>query len=175
MLVIRQNIPGGDSFTKRTLRRMRRLALNDQVDCDVRRLALKITEGIRGQDALTQIGAIRGWLMNHLMFTRDPRKHELLIAPRILVRSLRKPENHGIIRVDCDDVATLAAALGSAVGLDARFVAVAYLSNNNSAPRHVWGELAPPGSDQWQEMDVTRVYQGLPPKSAITNRWTLKV
>lgn len=174
MLVIRQNFLGGDAFTKRTLRRMAGLARHDQVNPDVRRLALRITEGIRGQDALTQIGVIRGWLMNHCMFTRDPRKHELLIAPRILVRSLHKPENHGILRIDCDDVATLAAALGGAVGLDARFVAVAYLSQNG-APRHVWGELAPPGSEHWQEMDVTRSYQGLPPKSAITKQWTLKV
>jgi hypothetical protein len=173
--VIRHNLPGGHAGTVRTVRRMRGLAFKGQVDPDVRRLALRITDGIGGQDALAMIGVIRGWMSSHIMFTRDPRKHELLIAPRILVRSLRNPANHGIIRVDCDDVATLGAALGGAVGLDARFVVVAYLSRNQGAPKHVWAELSPPMVEQWMEVDTTRDFQGLPPQSAIRSKWTLNV
>jgi len=158
-----------------TVRRMRRLAISGQADPDVRRLALRITDGFRGQDALGMIGAIRGWMSEHIMFTRDPRKHELLIAPKILVRSLRNPANHGILRIDCDDVAILGAALAGAVGLDARFVVVAYLSKNPGAPRHVWAELSPPMQKRWHEVDVTRDFQGLPPQSAIRWKWTLNV
>lgn len=175
MLIKRQSLPGGNAFTVATVRRMRRLAVAGQADPDVRRLALRITDGFRGQDSLGMIGAIRGWMMNHIVFTRDPRKHELLIAPRILVQSLRKQGNHGILRIDCDDVATLAAALGGAVGLDARFVVVAYLSKTKGAPRHVWAELSPPLKKQWQEVDVTRDFQGLPPQSAIRWKWALNV
>jgi transglutaminase-like putative cysteine protease len=165
------------SFTRATVRRMRRLALRDQVDPDVRRLALRITESVGGQDAIGQASAIRGWLMNHVSFTRDPRKHELLIQPRILVRSLRNPANHGMVRIDCDDVATLAATLGGAIGLDARFVVVSF-NSPLAHQRHVWAELATPvhvPNKQWYEMDVTRSFQGLPPKTAISDRWVMNV
>lgn len=159
----------------KTVRRMKQLAIDGQADPDVRRLALRITDGFRGQDSQGMIGAIRGWMSSHIVFTRDPRKHELLITPRILVRSLRNPANHSTLRIDCDDVATLGAALGGAVGLDARFVVVAYLSKFKGAPRHVWAELSPPMRKQWQEVDTTRDFQGLPPRSAIRWKWTLNV
>jgi len=84
---------------------------------------------------------------------------EMLHGPAWQVQQIRA---RGIVQVDCDDVAMLAAALGKAVGLRARFVVVGF--DSRTAPyRHVWAELSPRARvPMWSEMDVTRPAQGLP-------------
>jgi len=80
-------------------------------------------------------------------------------GPRGLVQ--RSAGQRGVAQVDCDDVAMLGAALGKAVGLRARFVAVAF--GPRGAPyRHVWAELGPRTNNVWLDMDTTRPAQGLP-------------
>ncbi len=70
-------------------------------------------------------------------------------------------DKYGEEHVDCDDAAILAAGLGKAVGLLARFVLVGFRSSR--APfSHVWTELRSPTGGPWVEMDVTRSVQRLP-------------
>ena len=67
--------------------------------------------------------AIRAWLQKHFRFVRDPLGVELLRDPQY---QLRQWMAQGYISGDCDDVAILGAALGKAVGIGARFMAVGF-------------------------------------------------
>lgn len=125
----------------------------------VRLTATDIVAGLGGTNGVEQANAIRDWLDVHTEFLRDPDGVEMLHGP---AWQIQRVWTQGRVLVDCDDVAMLAAALGKAVGLRARFVVVGFDSRN--APfRHVWAELSPRSRQpQWVDMDVTRPSQGLP-------------
>lgn len=136
---------------------MRAMVYREFVNPTVRLTASEITAGF-GSDGVEQAHAIRDWLENRTEFLRDPDGIEMLHGPVWQVQQIRK---YGVVRVDCDDVAMLSAALGKSVGLRARFVVVAF--DNAKAPyRHVWTELAPRKNAAWVDMDITRPAQGLP-------------
>ncbi|MGH3589542.1 MAG: transglutaminase domain-containing protein [Pseudonocardiaceae bacterium] len=101
---------------------------------------------------------MREWVEAHTEFLRDPDGAEMLHGPSWQIQTVL---TQGRVYVDCDDVAMLAAALGKAIGLRARFVVVAF-SSPNAPFRHVWTELSPRPTPQWVEVDVTRPAQGLP-------------
>ena len=162
--------PGGDLQTWATVMRMRRLARQGMVHPVVRRQALEIVAGIPGRDADAQIAALHQWLARHSWFVRDPKIAELLVSPWQQLADLTR---QGILTYDCDDAAMLAAALGGAIGLRARFVVVGFRSR--SAPfRHVWTELSPPvRPPRWTALDVTRKSQRLPHLER--RRWDVSV
>lgn len=174
MRVFSRRIPGGDLGVLVTLGTMRGYARRGMYQPDVRQLALDITTGLPGRDSRSQIFAIRNWLDTFVWFTRDPTSAELLYTPERMVKLLRDPRRGGILRIDCDDVAILAAAIGGSVGLRSRFVVVGFLSP--SAPfRHVWTELAAPeGAGGWLDMDVTRGAQAINPAN-ISRRMIVQV
>lgn len=150
-------LPGGDLGTYLTLGQMRAMVLREFMLPDVRLCASRIA-GPYGSDGAAQAVAIRAWLEDHVAFLRDPDGVEMLHGPAWQVR---RALTQGVVYVDCDDVAVLAAALGKAAGLKARFVVVGF--GSPKAPfRHVWTELAAPGSRHWIECDITRPAQGLP-------------
>ena len=165
-------IPGGVWGTRTIVGYMKRLVREGKVSPLVRDLALSITRGVPGRDGLAQAVAIRNWLAINVDFTRDPSGAELLYTPQRLARILT--ERGPPLRIDCDDVAVLAAALGASIGLRARFQFVGFLSPR--APiRHVWAELASPSGDRrWVQQDVTRTSQPLPMNRAVRRRWTVK-
>lgn len=152
-------LPSSDIGTYLTLAQMRSMVYREFMQPAVRLLATDIVRGIGGKDGVEQAHAIREFLVQHTEFLRDPDGVEMLHGPVWQVQQILQ---RGVVQVDCDDVAMLAAALGKAVGLRARFVAVGFV-NKKSPYRHVWAELstqtAPP---QWIDMDVTRPAQGLP-------------
>lgn len=164
--------PGGDFQTWATVLRMRRLARQGMVHPVVREKALEIVAGVPGRAYDALIAALHQWLVAHSWFTRDPAIAELLVTPWQQLADLTR---RGILTYDCDDAAILAAALGGAVGLKARFVVVGFRSRN--APfRHIWTELAAPSGPtrgQWVALDVTRRSQRLPRLEV--RRWTVPV
>jgi hypothetical protein len=165
-------IPGGDAGTASVISWMKKLAVEGKRAPSVRQAALNITAGIPGRDGLRQIHAIRNWLASTIAFTRDPEGQELLYTPQraLHILTTRGPP----LRLDCDDVAMLAAALGGSVGLRSRFQVVGFLSPN--APyRHVWADLQSPTGGPWVQMDVTRTHQPLPMDAAITRRKIVRV
>lgn len=174
MRVLASSIPRGDWGTYVIVRKMRSLARKGMSAPSVRNLALEIVRGIPGKDSYSQIFAIKDWLHTHIWFTRDPHSAELLYTPERMVTILRNPVHGGILQVDCDDAAILAAALGGAVGLRSRFVVVGFLQPN--APyRHIWTELSDPHvASKWFEMDVTRGVQQIPTEQ-ISRRLTVEV
>lgn len=136
---------------------MRRLAINAAVQPAVREVGARIVLGVPGMDGTLQAKVIREWIADHVEFLRDPYGVEALHEPVVMLRAIL---TRGVVQVDCDDVAILAAALGRTIGLRARFVTVGF--NSPTAPfRHVWTELADPRAQVWVDVDVTRPAQGL--------------
>lgn len=166
------SIPKGDAGVRATVRHMRRIARKARYSPAIRFKALEIIRGVSGRDALSQISNIREWLDEHISFVRDPVGGELIVEPDEALELLDR--GHFPLRLDCDDVAVLAAALAESIGLRARFVVVGFHSRR--APfRHVWTELAAPSrASRWYDMDVTRMVQGLP-LNAISRRWIVEV
>ena len=126
MQVRAYSIPWGDRGTKAVIRRMVKFARSGSVHPIVRNQAVDIlhNEGIEGRDSQSQVLAIRDWLDSNLEFMRDPSGAELVQSPARMLADLTDPGRPPILRVDCDDAAVLAAALGKAMGLRARFVGV---------------------------------------------------
>lgn len=124
----------------------------------VRDAAVSIVRYLPPRAYVEQARAIRTWLNDRIVFLRDPVGVEVSYSPDAMLRSIAQ---HGVANVDCDDAAVLAAVLGRAIGLRARFVLVAFV-NPRSPFAHVWAELAPPHEDVWTEMDVTRSQRELP-------------
>lgn len=151
-------IPSGDGGTYATLGHMARLVRGAIIVPRVRYVAAKIASDASSRDGTAQARAIRAWVEDHTVFLRDPFGVELLHDPAVLVVAIL---TKGLVHVDCDDVAMLAAALGMAAGLRARFTVVGF-DSPKSPFRHVWTDLSDPrGTPRWIEMDVTRPAQGL--------------
>jgi hypothetical protein len=152
-------LPTGDLGTFMTLGTMRSMVAREFLLPVVRLTATDIVAGLGGADGVEQAHMIREWIDAHTEFLRDPDKVEMLHGPSWQVQRILQT---GRIYVDCDDVAMLAAALGRAVGLRARFVVVGF-SRQNAPFRHVWAELSPRRPQpQWIEMDLTRAAQEMP-------------
>lgn len=141
-------IPAGDAGTWATLRKMRQLARHAATDPIVRKTAVGLVTGVPGSQLQARI--LADWIGAHVSFVRDPATAEALHTVPFMLRTIAE---RGILGVDCDDVATLAAALGLSVGLSARFVVLAFNSPHFS---HVFTALGPGNFP----VDPTRPAQG---------------
>jgi len=132
---------------------MRALANNRCSHPHIRDLALRIIG--HATTPGEQITRLRSWLRSRIRFVPDPDVTELLHDPVLLAQWI---ERDGSTGVDCDDVATLGAALGKAIGIPARFVVVGFYFPD--APYgHIWTELF--DGERWRELDTTRQAQGV--------------
>lgn len=134
---------------EQTLAWMRKFALQGEDSPQIRQLAEHITRGVRQRDYLSEYAAILNWVRKNIRYTRDPRTIEQVSAPISTVQ--RKTG-------DCDDMATLLAALVLSVGGQVRFCAGAFAQSPMGAdgkkmPSHVWAEAFDPGSNQWIVLD----------------------
>jgi transglutaminase-like putative cysteine protease len=75
------------------------------------------------RDNATRATFLRSWLAQHTQFKADPDNLELV---RTAVEQLARIARGGVMRGDCDDVATLGAALALAGGLQPRFVVLGF-------------------------------------------------
>jgi len=104
----------------------------------------------RGADPAEKAQLIREFVDYAVTFTPDPLGLELVKSPEYMLREFfAQGEAFG----DCDDVAVLAAALGMAVGIPARFTLLGF--SPTQPFRHVLTELYTP-CQGWVEMDTTR-------------------
>lgn len=116
-----------------------------------------------GQDAAEKAQLIREFVDHAVTFTPDPLGLELVKSPEYLLREFfTRGEAFG----DCDDVAVLAAALGMAVGIPARYTLLGFSLTDPF--RHVLTELFTP-CQGWVELDTTRPDQ-FPPGLKVV-RW----
>lgn len=145
------------------------LADDVRAACDVpsvvyfaRRLA--VNAGVRRQYA--QALAIRQWLASVWRFVDDPLDRDLFVTPE---RALQEYNETGIVTGDCDEAATLGAALGYAVGMQAQFVALAFPSGDpdeDSRFSHVFAALLT-DDNRTVSLDITRPAGPVPAPSRV--------
>jgi transglutaminase-like putative cysteine protease len=162
-------ILGGDAQTRATLRIMRDVANQSLVDPAVVETAIDIVRYVDGRNTVQLARSIRAWLADRIRFLPDPLVDgDFLRTPRFLLNEIH---SYGFARADCDDTATLAAALGKAAGLPARFVVLAFFDRR--APyAHVFTELET--AEGWLECDVTES-QSAPVRQHISRAATFTV
>jgi transglutaminase-like putative cysteine protease len=141
---------------------MRRLANAALVDPVVIETARRIVEdaGVLGRNEGGKFNAIREWLLAHVQFLPDPVGVELLATPRYMLDTIRRAQ---FVSGDCDDAAILGAALGKAVGLRAKYRALAFGARSRPFS-HVYTLLLVRG--QWANLDTTRSTRFAPPDAA---------
>ena len=151
------SVPDGDAGTYQTVQWMRAIVHRNAVDPVVRQTTAAAVRGVPFDRGNIHAELIRQWIEARTYFLADPTYAEALHAPEWQIRQIL---TRGVIGVDCDDIAMLAAAMGLAIGLQARFVIVGFTSPK--APfRHIWTELAAVRSPRWVVIDPTRPMQGL--------------
>ena len=159
------SIPYGDTGIRRTVGKMRDLSHEALLSPLVVETAALIVTGARTEEERAY--RIRDWLASAVSFQPDPLGVELIRSPIYLLRQIQE---QGAAWGDCDDVATLAAALGMAVGLPASFVLLGFDSLGPFS--HVYTQLWTQGG--WVEMDTTAPDQ-FPPGLQIVKAETHEV
>lgn len=134
--------------TDDTVRLMRQFALGPEGEQHfrVRQWAEKIVRDIAPKHYLSEILALRHWATdrNVIRYTNDARHVEQVKTP---LRSLLEVEQNGFALLDCDDIATLLAALGMSVGKEAEFVVAGFGAPGEYT--HVFVRFREPKSGQW--------------------------
>lgn len=125
-----------------TMRYMKRFALQGEEAPEVRVVAEGIVAELMGRDYVSEYVAVLNWVRQHIRYTRDPRTIEQVRSPQV---TLARRQG------DCDDMATLIAALVAQLGGSTRFVAAAF--GPGRALAHVWAEAFDPASKQWVVLD----------------------
>lgn len=107
----------------------------------VRNQALAIVDGLPSRDFRGEVQAVYHWVRDNIRFVRDIEGIETLATPQ---RTLSLGQG------DCDDQATLVAAILTALGFTTRFVAVGFGPGQFS---HVFAEVQLNG--RWIPLETT--------------------
>lgn len=108
----------------------------------VRQLAINILRNVPSKNWMAEAEAIRRWVANNIRYTRDVAGVETLQTPEVTLK----------LRVgDCDDQATLVAAMLESVGFETRLVAI---GGRDGEYDHVMAEAAVPGRG-WLTVETT--------------------
>lgn len=111
-----QELPSGSAGTRATLRHMSRLVREFKKTLPIRDTALSIIQSVPGhKNWVGQIKSLHAWVRDNVQYVRDVNGVETLATP---VQTL------DYMQGDCDDQATLLAALLESVGHPTRFVAI---------------------------------------------------
>jgi transglutaminase-like putative cysteine protease len=121
---------------------MRQLALAAQTDWPLRHLVENICRHIRPKDYLSEMVALYHFVCRAVRYQRDPATVELVKTPRATLET-------GV--GDCDDIATLLAALILLCGSQARFVTVGF--RHHGPFTHVYCEGLDPRTKRWVALD----------------------
>lgn len=149
LLGYRAPLLAGDAGTEQTIHLMRHLVDEALSDSNFVRKAIEIVRSAPAYDDFAEVQAIYNWVLANIRFTKDPVTKEKLYPPAELLK---------IRAGDCDDISMLIAALGMAVGYNARFITLSANSDSPNEFSHVYPELeVPPGSQNWVPMDAARV------------------
>lgn len=111
----------------------------------VRFQAEDIVKLVSAKDYLSEILAIRHWVNLRIPYLRDPSHVEWIRDPERLVVDIKK---NGIVRADCDEYASLVAALWLAVGNEVEFVTAGF-GPPGTPHSHVFARAKIPKTDLW--------------------------
>lgn len=112
-----QGIPEGPRGVNMTLRAMSRYVKQAKRQYPIRELALSLVQRNGQKDWFGEIRDIHAFVRDNIRYVKDIRGIETLATPEMTLK---------IGQGDCDDKATLLAALLEAVGHPTRFVALAF-------------------------------------------------
>lgn len=157
-----------DDQAKATLTQMQRMvrAVLGNHDWLLFARGIQVNAGVDMRNAGAMAYVVRDYVSRRLRFVRDPVGIESLTPPMVHMRALER--TRGAIAGDCDDAATLSAALALAVGIPATYTIVAFDWKRGPTPyQHVFTTLYPKGAPPLK-CDTTRNAQKFPPKVART-------
>jgi hypothetical protein len=170
MDVLTRELPDGEAGRHATLAFMADLATQRAITPTVRAAAVALARETRPGarvDRTRFAAMLRRFLEARVTFLEDPATGDELVQDPVAM--LEEIQAHGRALGDCDDVATLGAALALAAGLAVRFVVI-YFANAEFA--HVWTDVY--DGDNWRDLDTTAPAQGTD-RYEVTQRWTLDV
>jgi hypothetical protein len=127
-----------------TIEVMAQAVLEDADHFETRMLAEMLCEGLDSKDYTSEYLACYYCVLQSCRYMRDPRRTELVRAPYVIARQIlagRRPS------IDCDDAATLIAALDQAIGGSPQFVTVAFDDRSYDGQRqysHVYTQARDP-------------------------------
>lgn len=122
-------IPSGPAGIKVTLNLMRRLVREYKTALPIRQTAVALTNGVPQKDWIGEARRVFSFVKDHIRYVKDVSGVETIQTP---LRTLQNEAG------DCDDKATLLAALLESIGHPTRFVAMAFRPGNYS---HVLPEV----------------------------------
>lgn len=135
-------VPSGNAGVFATVRAMRELVNARKADPRIIQAATSIVWCAPERDEWCEVEALHAYVRDSIRYVRDPHALESLTDPAVtLARRVG----------DCDDQATLLAALLEAVGYPTRFVIGAFA--HPGAYDHVWLQVYAAG--QWIDADPT--------------------
>ena len=148
----RVRIAGGDRGIAQTIRYMYGAVMgNEGVHSpEIRRQALKIVELVPSRDQQREIATVLQWVKNNIKFRGE--YAETVQTPLVTLQ---------LHAGDCDDQATLIAALLASLGYKTRFSTVAADPSAPWAYSHVFTEVFQRRTGQWISVDST-VPQSVP-------------
>lgn len=159
MRVSRRLIPKGYSGTRATTRHIARLIREGARDLCVRRKALAIFAAYRvpPKDFRGEIVALFDWVRQHVRYTRDIYRVELLHSARRML---------SILAGDCDDMVVLLGAMLESTGHPVRLVIVGSNPRRRDLFTHIYLEVKHRG--RWIALDPTmRHPPGWAPRSIV--------
>jgi transglutaminase-like putative cysteine protease len=142
-------IADGPQGTFETMQHAREMVIAAQLDPIVRSTALRIRNASMSSTTLDFGKAVWRWVRRRVWLVDEP--VELIQPPEWLLHQL--DSGHSQVDGDCDDIATLAAALIVALGIPVQFVAVK--PAGVAAYMHLFIEMGYAG--QWYIVDPTVV------------------
>lgn len=111
----------------------------------------RICEEVAPKDYLSEIQAIRYWVLTHAPYFNDPTRVEWVRDPQALLEQIQASRT-GVVRADCDEITLLMAALWMACGKEVELVTVGFTPNGPHS--HVFLRCKIPGAiDQWVVVD----------------------
>jgi len=157
--IYQYQIPDGLDGIYLTLALMAELARSASLDSDIRARAVTIISDVPARDTLHEAVAIFNFVQARIRYTGDAEDAELLSHPAATLQS-------GV--GDCDDMATLLAALLLSVGISCQFVAVGFHAGEL---QHVY--VAALINGQWVSLDPTEPYPAgwTPPNIVEMQTW----
>lgn len=151
MRAVYENLPADDrGGLQIKLQRLRQLVDGARRDPRFRALALQVVRGVREKDTIGEIAAVSEFT-RRMRYTRDPYGVELFTDPRILAGQLAGGQ---LAAGDCDDHATLTAALCETLGHPTRFAVGGSRNGNRTNWQHIWTEVEARG--RWMPIDDTQ-------------------
>lgn len=117
---------------------------------EVRLCAESICRQVAPKDYLSEILAIRYWVLSKVPYINDPVHVEWIRDPQTMLEEIKK---HGKVRADCDEITGLTTALLLNVGRRCQFITAGFLPA--PAPHsHVFARTEIPGmKDKWVVYD----------------------